>query len=114
MKTVIKLSQLGYEVSLNALDIALDWKGSVAPDPEIVKPLFEELKKEKEAAIRYLEEHRGEVDQYATTPGICGRCVFMWWGKNFKWICKLSDKKSPPQSKCEYFKAMFLGQAGIL
>jgi hypothetical protein len=50
------LQTLGYEVSLQGSKIKFVWTKEKDPDPDEVRPLFEEINTNKEQALEHLEE----------------------------------------------------------
>lgn len=56
MKYIEKLRAAGYKVRLKGDHVICTWCGKGQPDPQKVRPLLEELKANKEEALRYLQE----------------------------------------------------------
>lgn len=54
MDTIKKLEKLGYTIKLNNNKISCRYNGPGRPNPSVVKPLFDELRRRKHEAAAYL------------------------------------------------------------
>ncbi len=60
MNTIARLEALGYRFSLEGANIRFRYQGECPPDPQVVNPLLEELRKYKSEALRVLREQEVE------------------------------------------------------
>lgn len=65
MHLLRQLEKIGYQATLDGDNVRLTWRGMGKPDPAIVRPLLEELKRRKEEAIRWLVSQQQEPDYEA-------------------------------------------------
>lgn len=65
MQLLRQLEEVGYQVALVGDNVRLTWRGVGKPDPAIVRPLLEELKRRKEEAIRWLASRQQQPDYEA-------------------------------------------------
>lgn len=57
MEAIKQLRNEGYQVFLVGEDIRCEKMGGVNPDPFKIRKLFDEIKRHKSEAVRYLKEH---------------------------------------------------------
>jgi hypothetical protein len=60
-KVVQRLEEAGYEVALEGDNIRCAWRQSTPPDPTVVGPLLEELKRCKAEVVGALKESRPDL-----------------------------------------------------
>lgn len=56
MKTLSRLQNAGYQVQLDGEEIVCRWLGPGKPDAAQIRPLLEELRQNKEEALRSLKQ----------------------------------------------------------
>lgn len=74
MQLLRQLEEIGYQATLDGDNVRLTWRGVGKPDPAIVRPLLEELKRRKEEAIRWLT-FRQQKPNYELEAALAARLL---------------------------------------
>jgi hypothetical protein len=57
MRALLEIQKLGYRIDLDGEWIKLTWSGEGTPDPTVVRPILEEIKRAKEEVVQYLRQN---------------------------------------------------------